>query len=297
MFRIDSFATNGPRGGHSDTGTGTWPGAVTAERAMAAMLAELPAYIASALKSNQDSLPRNPQNAAQLQAKIAMLQRPTLVSEITQGGFWVEGAATSIGGTTIPILLVFPAATMRNSATQAVRWLEPALPVLETFMARPFPNTDIKVWYGFVVGMSWGGGTMFAEDRETYEGRMTSSMQPYEPVYYHEPSHAYLGHEGLTQFLEVYIFNTVHGAPPTVSSWTFTRRYTPWDSSNAGVHALLDVYQLIGPDAMASAYRAVYKIRAPYGQPLSAECQQAFVDRAPAELKSQVAAKMAKVVY
>jgi hypothetical protein len=102
---------------------------------------------------------------------------------------------------------------------------------------------------------------------------------------------------GVNQFLELYLYNMVHTKSAATQSWISARSYVPFAASNEGVLALLDVYQWIGLDAMTNAYRAVYLVRPPYGQPLSTQCQQVFVDQAPAALKSQVAAKMAKVVY
>ena len=93
-----------------------------------------------------------------------------------------------------------------------------------------------------------------------------------------------------------YGYNVLRTGSTDVGAWTFTRDYVSGREANEGVHALLDVYRLIGRDAMASAYRAVLPLRPPYGQPLSAAARQAFVDAAPAAVKAQVAAKLAKVL-
>jgi hypothetical protein len=110
-------------------------------------------------------------------------------------------------------------------------------------------------------------------------------------------SHSYIGHEGVNQFLELFVYNMIHTGSANLQSWTWTRDYVPSNPSNSGVHALLDVYQLIGRDAMSRAYKAVRVLNPPYGQPLSQQCQQAFVDQAPGSLKAQVADKMSKIVY
>jgi hypothetical protein len=48
---------------------------------------------------------------------------------------------------------------------------------------------------------------------------------------------------------------------------------------------------------MVRAYRVVYPLNPPYGQPLSAAGKQAFVDQAPEAVKSQVATIVANIVY
>ena len=77
------------------------------------MLDGLSAYISAALAENQDLLPRNPQSAVQLQAKIAMLQNPSLPADIINERRWAEGQVTSINGRIIPIVTVFPLEMMR----------------------------------------------------------------------------------------------------------------------------------------------------------------------------------------
>jgi hypothetical protein len=57
------------------------------------MLNGLQAHITESIAYNRDLLPRNPQSTAQLQAKIAMLENPSLAAEIIQGQRWVEGQA------------------------------------------------------------------------------------------------------------------------------------------------------------------------------------------------------------
>jgi len=54
---------------------------------------------------------------------------------------------------------------------------------------------------------------------------------------------------------------------------------------------------LIGRDAMSGAYRTLYSMKPPYGQPLSSDCKQVFVDQAPAAVKTQVASIVANITY
>lgn len=264
---------------------------------VSAMLGELPNYIAWALTDNQNSLPRNPHLTTQLQAKIAMLGSPTLANDITSGRRWSEGSVTSMNGRTVPIAALFPLESMRADASQDVRAIERALPVLEGFMAAPIAASAIRIWYGFIIGNRGGGGTIHTEDRATYEARTGPDRLPHEAILDHELSHTYIGHEGLNQFLELYVYNVVQTGSPDVRAWVFDREYQAWRASNEGIHALLDVYQLIGRERMAGAYGAVTPLRPPYGQPLSAECRQVFVEHAPPEVRAQVAEKMARVTY
>lgn len=270
---------------------------VTLSPAVTAMFQELGSHISWALSINQSLLPLNPGIATQLQAKIAMLQRPTLVSEIMASRFFTERNVTSTDGRQVPIVAVFPLDSLRPGASQAVPSIELALPLLEDFIATSFPTNVIRIWYGFIMGNRGGGGTIYTEDRGTYEARTGPARLPYESILDHELSHTYIGHESLTQFLAVYLYNLVHTNSTNLPTWIWVNGYQPWQATNDGVHALLDVYQLIGRDAMANAYRTIYPLRPPYGVPLSAECKQAFIDQAPAALKAQVAAKMAMVTF
>jgi hypothetical protein len=202
---------------------------------------------------------------------------------------------TSVNGRRIPIVALFPLESMRTDAAQAVDSIAEALPILEDFMKTPHPVNVIHIWYGFVVG-SFGGGDISTEDRATYEARISGQgAMPFEAILDHELSHTYIKHESMDQFLELYAYNLVHTSSPDLQSWVFTRGYVAWRRSNEGIYALLDVYQLIGRNAMSNAYNVVYALRPPYGQPLSSECKQAFIDEAPEASKTQVADKMAKV--
>jgi hypothetical protein len=261
------------------------------------MLNGLQAHITESIAYNRDLLPRNPQSTAQLQAKIAMLENPSLAAEIIQGQRWVEGQAGSLGGPPIAIATVFPLEFMRADAAQVIGTLESSVPPLETFFAIAFPAPSIRVWYGFALGNRGGGGVIHTEDRTTYEGRTGPNRLPYDAILGHELAHSYISNEMLTQFLELYLYNVIRTGSIDPAVWVFTRDWVPDQSSNAGLAAVLDVYQLLGHDAMARAYRAVYPLRPPYGQPLSPAVIQAFVDQAPADARDLVAAKLATIVF
>jgi hypothetical protein len=255
------------------------------------MLQVLPQHIASAIAENQENLPRNPQNAALIQAKITMLQNPNLASDITTGRRWAESTTSRI-----PIAALFPLEIMRSEADLAVRTLAPVVPLLEEFLAIPFPSPQIRVWYGFKIGNSGGGGSIFTEDRTTYESRTPASRLPYDAILFHEASHSYIGNESLNQFLELYAYNVINTGSRNLSSWIFVRGWTPGLASNAGIHALLDIYQAIGHDEMVRAYRAIYPLRPPYGSPLSADVIQAFANQVNPAQRALVVQKLATVV-
>jgi hypothetical protein len=264
---------------------------------VAAMYERLPGYIASALVENQELLPRNPRYVAQINAKIALLQRPTLVAEITNGRFYVEGSATSISGQTIAMAALFAEEWMRVEATESIRFLERVLPVLEGFIDTPFPHTIVRVWYGFKFGATGGGGQLYLEDRTTYESRTPATRLPYDEILAHELAHSYISNESLTQFLEMYAYSRVNGASSDIASWTFAREYLPFAADNQDSAALLDVYQLIGHDGMSRAYTAVVPLRPQYGESLSPAARQVFIDQAPDPVKTQVAEKMARITF
>lgn len=288
-------------GGDGPGGPGT-PGADSTALAAAAdaMLQALPAQIAAARAENEALIPANPQHAALLQAKIAMLDEPDLADAIARDARWAGVVAPSMGGRTVVIVAVFPRDSMRTGAQGAVATLEDALPVLEAFFDRAtFDATDavLRVWYGFQLGNNSGGGVINSEDRGTYEARTPTSRLPFDAILGHELAHVWIPHESLTQFLELYAYNVARTGARDVAAWTFTRGYAPFDPGNTGVHALLDVYQLIGWDAMATAYRAVRVLAPAYGVPLGDAAKQPFVDAAPAAQQSQVAALMDRITF
>src|SRR5262245_41954063 len=257
------------------------------------MLDALPAYITAVLAENQDLLPRNPQSASYLQAKIAMLQDPNLAAAIRTDRRWAESVSSRI-----PIASVFPLESMRGEANLAVTTLAPVLPLLEEFFAKPFPTPAVRVWYGFKIGNTGGGGAIYTEDRTTYEIRTgPNRLLPFDAILSHELGHSYIGSESLNQFLEVYTYNVIHTGSRGPSGWTFLRNWVPGLASNQDVAAMLDVYQLIGYDTMARAYRAIQPLNPPYGSPLSSTVIQAFVDQVLPEHRSQVTDKLKRVTF
>ena len=100
------------------------------------MLQALNAYINSALAENQALLPRNPQSTAQIQAKITMLQSPTLAS---------GSRCAQSTGSSPAISVVFPLKSMRVEAQQAVSVFETALRYLAEFLGTPFPAPSVKL--------------------------------------------------------------------------------------------------------------------------------------------------------
>jgi hypothetical protein len=264
---------------------------------LTAMLQGLSAYIALALQTNEDNLPRNPQIPAQIQAKITMLQNPSLPADIINGRRWAEIGVPSSGGRSVPISTVFALESMRAEAGQALQTLAPVLALLEEFFAQPFPTPAIRLWYGFVIGNSGGGGSISSEDRTTYEARTGSSRLPYDAILCHELGHSYIDNESLTQFLEIYAYNIIRTGATDPLTWSYTRSWTPDGAANQDSAALMDIYKAIGPETMKRAYRAIYPLRPGYGQPLSTDVIQAFVAQVPESLKPSVAAKLAKVTF
>ena len=122
-------------------------------------------------------------------------------------------------------------------------------------------------------------------------------MVPYVPIICHELSHTYIGHEGLNQFLEIYTSNLIAGHTASFSDWIYLRDYKTWQGTKTGYAAVLDIYQLIGLDNIQKAYREIYKIKPPYGQTLSTQCKQVFIDQSPPNFKSQVSAIVANITY
>ncbi len=253
-------------------------------------------YLYNTLLNEVRSLPLNPNSTAFMQAKIDLLRTPGLGSDILEQGRYAHTSIATRAGATVPLIAVFPVEGMRAEATGYMDLIKAGVPVLEEFFDLSFPaQNSVRMWYGFKTGMAGGGGTLSVEDRTAYDARTRGRALPYESGIIHELGHSYVGSESLTQFLEVYGDNVLRTGSRDLATWTFTRSWVPGRAENEGVHALLDVYQMIGPDAMATAFRAVVPLRPPYGQPLTPAMQQVFVDAAPAALKPQVAAKMARV--
>ena len=264
---------------------------------VASMYQQLPSYIAGALADSQADLPRNQHIASFINAKIALLQRPTLAVEIADGRMFAERTATSIDERRIEIATLFAEERMRGEAMQTIQVVGEALPILERFLDTRFPASSVRVWYGFKVGHSGGGATISSEDRTSYEARTPASRLPHDSILGHELAHSYIGNEILNQFLELYVYNRLHGSGPDLSTWSFTRGYTGPSDANRDVALVLDVYQMLGHDAMARAYKAAYGLRPPYGQPLSAAVRQAFVEQAPQQFKATVDAKLSLITF
>lgn len=250
--------------------------------------------IASSIARMVASLPQNPQAASFMEARLALLRTPGLGGDVIDGHRYTLGSVAARGGT-LPITAVFPVESMRAEAELPVRLVESALPVLEELLGAPYPTQAIRVWYGFAVGSSGGGGVINAEDRTTYQARTLGLLLPYDPMIIHELSHTWFGSESVTQFMEMYGYNLVTTGSADLRAWTYTRGWVPGREANEGVHALLDVYALLGPEAMGGALAEVAALRPPYGQPLTPAMQQAFVDAAPEAAKAAVAAKVARV--
>ena len=261
------------------------------------MLLPLVADIDGFRRENIDLLPRNPQNAAVLQAKITMLQNASLPADIINGRRWIDRTLPGMGGRTVPIALLFPLEPMRGESALAVDTLSPVLGLLEGFFDTPFPTPAIRVWYGFKIGNTGGGGAIYSEDRTTYESRTPATRLPFDAILCHELGHSYIGNESLNQFLELYNYNVARGASVDPQTWSFTRSWTPGAIANQDSAAVLDIYQTIGHDAMRRAYRAIYPLHPPYGSPLSQPVIDAFLAQVPASVRAQVDAKLRRIMF
>ena len=296
-----AVACSGSNGGGTPTSPNT-PGTPTtptvpqgASPLVTSMYQQLPTYLKSALTDMQNLLPNNPQSVSQINAKIAILQRASLAADMSAGRTFAERTATSTDGRAIQFAVIFPEERLRSEATDALERLTRTLPVLETFLKTPWPPATVHLWYGFVVGNSGGNAVLDMEDRTSYTSRGVA--MPYDAILDHELAHTYIGNETLNQFLEMYAFNRLAGSTTTLASWSHTRGYTGMSDSNKDSALVLDVYGMLGHDAMSRAYQRVYGLRPPYGQPLAAAVIQVFVDEAATDVKTQVAAKLGKVVF
>lgn len=287
-------------GGKSATApeTVSTPNPVTTSGTLQSLLTGLSGYIQQELLNLQSLLPRNPQNATQIQAKITLLQQPALPSNIVAGAWWVDSTLTTTAGKSLGAVTVFPLASLRAEAQQELEIAKRTVPILEGFFDQPFPSPSIRMWYGFTIGNSSSNGLLYMEDRSTYDSRTgPDRFLPYDSIVSHEIGHSYIGNESANQFLELYAANIIAGGTANLDTWTITRGWTPNLESNTGISAILDVYRLVGLENMRRGYQALYAQHPPYGQTLSASAQQAFVDRMPADLQSAVAAKLAKVGF
>lgn len=239
----------------------------------------------------------NPQTGSWAQAKLAALRDPALPGAVIHERRWVEASVASTAGRALPITSVFPLEAMRAEAARSVHTVGSGLPILERFIDVPFPTAELRLWLGFTIGAFGGGGTIHMEDQASFEARTPATRFPYEAGLLHELSHSYVGNEALTQFLESYLYGVLQTGSEDPRAWPHTRGWVPHRDENVELHALLDVYLLLGRDGMSRAYRALAAIRPPYAQPLSPAARQAFVDQAPAALKATVAAKVATITF
>lgn len=262
---------------------------------LAQMINGLNDVITSMIEYNQNLLERNPHLATAIEAKIKMLQSPGLSNEIIDGGFYASDVLISVDNRQIPINTVFPIENLRNGAKTALESVKSAFPILENFMQTPYPNEYYySLWYGFNIGDFGGSGGMFVEEWESVLERDPNALW-YDMVYFHELSHSFIGNETLNQFLGWYLYNMVHTNSKDISSWSIDPPYSSMNINNNGYNALLDIYQLIGHDNMSYAYKIIYPLHPPYGSPLPNECSQVFIDLAPAAVKDQVTAKVARI--
>ncbi|HEX2078876.1 MAG TPA: hypothetical protein VHG08_14235, partial [Longimicrobium sp.] len=261
------------------------------------MLGTLAEYIPWADNRMVQALPNNPQAAPFMEAKLALLRTPGLGGDIIDTHRYSESSLVSRSGATLPVTAVFPVEAMRTEAEETMDVARGALPVLENWLGLSFPAPYVRIWYGFSVGSAGGGGYVHAEDRTTYNARTKGLLLPHEPMVIHEMTHTWMSHEGLNQFLELYGHNVLATGSQDPRAWTWTRWWEPGREANEGIHALLDIYQLIGPEAMAAGYRAIIPLGLPYGQPMTAQAKEAFANAVPEALRAQVAAKLAKVQY
>jgi hypothetical protein len=257
------------------------------------ILGWLGTHISIELANQLGNLPRNPNIASHIEAKIALLRTPGLGGDILLESRYLEDV---VEGTTrmIPLLAVFPLETMRTDAATSIDVIQATVPILENFVL-PFPTNRITLWHGFGIGNSGGGGAMNMEDRASWVARAV--VLPYDAVIAHELGHSYTGNEALTQFLEIYAHNVRLSGSTDLASWAYKRGYPGSQASNVDVHALLDIYALVGPSVMSQGYRNMYPLHPAYGQALSPAVQQAFLDAVPGSLKAQVAEKLTKVRF
>lgn len=259
------------------------------------MLQTVATYIVSAYAEMQTNRPNNQHLEAQYRAKLTMLAEPSLINQIFNGRQWVEANAATTRGA-VPVAALFPAASMRTEATDAVRLAETFLPVLVEFFDESFPTGELEVWYGFKIGASGGGGAIYLEDRTTYEARSTATMLKYDLMVAHEIAHTYIGNEALTQFLELFTVNVTRGLGVDPLAWTDTRGWTPTQPSSFGATYVMDIYHRVGFDVTRRAYRAIRPLRPAYGQPLAAAVIAAFLAEVPAAHREFVEGKLRQIL-
>jgi hypothetical protein len=258
------------------------------------MTQELPNDIAIMTQNVANLIPANPGLKDRINAKLAILRDPGLSDVVVHDCRYVVDTVELVDGRAIPIVALYPLASMRDEAWRAVELLKEALPVEESFTGKPLPAPMIHVWYGFAIG---NDSAVDLEDEAGYEARWHTPMPPYDAIPLHELGHSWIRHEGLNQFLELYTYNTLVNPLAAPKDWTYTKTDALARSPQATAHALFDVYQIIGLDAMKSAYRSVQALNPPYGKPLPDEVKQAFIDASAPSLQAKVKALVANLTY
>lgn len=259
------------------------------------MLTALPSHIEASLRSNETGSAGTA--AAQRDAKIAVLRRPTLANDIIAGRLFDARSAPSAAGG-VMLAAVFLQDQMRADVSLALEQLAAAVPILEDFMGHPFPHEAIRLWYGFAIGSRGGGGTILAEDCATYMSRTGAMRVPCDAILYHELAHSYILHEGLTQFIELYVTNVIATGSSDPSRWSYVRSDVGVPpASTASAAALVEIFSLIGRDAMTRAYGAIHRLNTAAGEPLSSAGKQAFIDNAPPDVRHRVSALVERIVY
>ncbi|MEJ1937232.1 hypothetical protein WDZ92_44125, partial [Nostoc sp. NIES-2111] len=97
--------------------------------------------------------------------------------------------------------------------------------------------------------------------------------------------------------LELLFLNQMKTGETSLERWAVNRGYVANLPENRQIHALLDIYGLIGLDGMRTAYRKIYPLRPPYGELLSPTILQTFVDVAPTSAKARVQALADRIGY
>ena len=165
-------------------------------------------------------------------------------------------------------------------------------------MALPWPPIRTINWYGFMIGHRSVPGVIYLEDRGTYEARGGATFAlPHDPILGVMLATTYTRHQELQRFLGVYAHNFIETGSEEVEQWVYflNTTYVPFSEENEGWKALLDIYQLIGTEAMGRALKAIHFLELPIQTPLPPEGQQAFVDQAPEALKEQVGALASRI--
>ena len=84
----------------------------------------------------------------------------------------------------------------------------------------------------------WGTAEVLVRSRWRTGGTYADRGVPHDAIIGHELGHTYIGHEGLTQFLEVYVYNLVETGSTEFSGWIWTRgEYVPFAADNTGFRA------------------------------------------------------------